>query len=160
MNWTNSKERRINMQQESNVKDDNEDFQENYNLKCEKSASKDNLQNIYQYFIHDYLEKLSKIPLENQLNELTGRRILVLDFCGMISKYHFKFKGCDIFLVNNISEVYHIANTSDFFEKYDVIYILKSELQEIYLRIPAIYLICYRNRISKIIFLKDPSKHP
>lgn len=118
---------------------------------------KNNIVSIYDYFICDYLESISKLPLKFQFKELYSRKILALDFCGMICKYINIFNDADIFLVED-SDMSNFDEFRALYESYDVIYILKYELQDIILPFPVIEIIFYKNKLNNIQFNFDSTK--
>lgn len=100
---------------------------------------------IYDYFLAESLEHLSRLPLENQLKECLGLRILVLDFCGTVSKYLYKFGECDVFVVKNTSEdVFKLLND------YDVVYAATTELQSVALPKPYLRIVCRFDRMHRV----------
>lgn len=102
---------------------------------------------IYNYFIEDCLRELAKVPLESQLRELRPLKTLVLDYCGMISKYLCKFKNCDIYLLDSDDE-----DACDKATHYEAVYVLVYELQPVFVTFPCIKVICCENRISRTEF--------
>lgn len=110
-----------------------------------------NIISIYDYFIEDFLETLSRLPLEYQFKELFGRKILVLDFCGMISKYKNKFKDADVYLAQK-SDAYR-SGLAKMVQSYDIVYVLKYELQEVFLPFPTIEVSFLKGRIIKTEFM-------
>lgn len=108
---------------------------------------------IYDYFIEDCLRELAKMPLEHQLKELCSLRVLVLDYCGMISKCLCKFNNCDIFLLDESNE-----DVRNVVARYEAVYILMYELQPVFAAFPCIKVICSKNKISRTEFSgKGPS---
>lgn len=99
---------------------------------------------IYDYYLEHSLRDLSEIPFENQLNECTDLKIVILDYCGISSKYISKFRNCDIYLVTDQFE-----NTSECIINYDVVYVLADESQSIFLCKPYLKIICEKNRLAK-----------
>lgn len=104
------------------------------------------LLSIYDYFITDFLKALNKLPLENQLMECRGSKVLILDYCGMSSKLFNLFVDCDVFLIENANE-----NVFEICKIYDVVYILTYQLQSVAVEWPAIKIICYKNKIVETI---------
>lgn len=101
---------------------------------------------IYRYYINDYLKNLNKLPLNNQLLECSDFNVLILDFCGISPKFLRLFEGCDIFLIENQNE-----NVLELCNKYDIVYFLTYQLQQITINWPAIKIVCFRNRITETI---------
>lgn len=100
---------------------------------------------IYNYFLTDCLESLSKIPLENQLKECLGLKIAVVDTCGLISKYFYKFVDCDVFITQNFDD-----NSIEILNSYDIVYIAANELKYIPIFKPFLKIICSNNQIKWI----------
>ncbi|ELA42900.1 uncharacterized protein VICG_00215 [Vittaforma corneae ATCC 50505] len=100
---------------------------------------------IYDYFLVESLKCLSKIPLENQLKECIGLRILVLDYCGVVSKYFYKFADCDVFAIQDSSEP-----APDLLDLYDVVYVAANELQHVSVPKPCLKIVCTRSQIQRI----------
>lgn len=107
---------------------------------------------IYDYFVGDCLRELAKVPLERQLEEIYPLKTVLLDYCGMASKYHWMFKNCDIYLLEE-SE-----NVCDVVSRYEVVYALVYELQPVFLAFPCIKIVCFKNRICRTEFSGDESK--
>lgn len=106
---------------------------------------------IYEFFIKDCLTRISKIPLEYQLVELYGAKIVVFDFCGMISKLKNKFNNCESYIIDDVSstvlkEVYEISS------RFDVVYIIKHVLQDIVFDFSCIEVVCSKNSILETIY--------
>lgn len=100
---------------------------------------------IYEYFLAESLKCLSKIPLENQLKECLGLRILVLDYCGAVSKYFYKFVDCDVFAIQDPNEL-----PQDLLDLYDVVYVAANELQYVPVPKPCLKIVCAKNRIQRV----------
>ena len=104
-----------------------------------------NIVSIYNYFLADSLESLSRIPLENQLKECLGLKIAVVDMCGVISKYLYKFIECDVFIAYSLDD-----KDIEILNVYDVVYIAVNELQYVYTLKPFLKIVCVNNRIQRI----------
>lgn len=101
---------------------------------------------VYDYFIVDALKELAKIPLELQLKECIGMKILVLDYCGITSTHLGKFADCDVFVVENAQQ-----NVDFLCEQYDLVYAVAYELQHVYVSRPHLIIVVARGKIKFVV---------
>ncbi|KAI5149440.1 hypothetical protein ENBRE01_0898 [Enteropsectra breve] len=97
------------------------------------------------------LNALKEYPLREQMAQLDGLKIGILDYCGISHRYHRLFwkYGCDIYILEDINE-----DVDEMIEKYEIIYIMMDCGQRSFISlksfdIPHIGLEFYRGRMYK-----------
>lgn len=107
---------------------------------------------IYDYYLEQSLKNLSEIPFEDQLKECSGLNVVVLDYCGISSKYIHEFGNWDVYLV-----IDQLEDVTECIINYDVVYVLANESQYISMCRPYLKVIFEKNKLEKVEFyqMKD-----
>lgn len=109
------------------------------------------------YYKKSSFEYISSLPLKDQLFQLQNTSVLVLDFCGGISKYRNMFLNLNakIYLISNEDEPIKVN-----YDSFDAIFVMVYQGQNILLSFDHFRIVLSKNRIleSKYIAITNTSK--
>lgn len=104
---------------------------------------------IYDFYYDKCIDAICKLPLDFQLKEFFGAKIILLDFCGMYAVLSNKFKNYEIYLIENLDEDV-LKELNEIISSYDIVYIFRYLLQEVNLHFSHIEIIFNKGNISEV----------
>ena len=108
--------------------------------------------NIFSYYKNKCFRKLSETPIKEQLKSFKNMKIVLLDFCGAISKHKKMFIELDIriFIIESDDDILSILEYN-----YDVILVMAYEEQIVNIDHPHFLISLIRNKIISSKYVKN-----